>query len=160
MVAIARDMEQLCPRAMMLNYTNPMAMLCHAMQRETATVSTGLCHSVQGTSAMLARWAGVKPEDVDYVCAGINHTAWFTKFEHKGKDLYPKLRKLVAETRNDRNIIGYYISDEPECRGVSPFYLRSLYLALRELDPNVTTPIDALVALTALRERLSNSGDS
>jgi hypothetical protein len=50
--------------------------------------------------------------------------------------LRAKLRKLVAETRNDRNIIGYYISDEPECRGVSPFYLRSLYLALRELDPN------------------------
>jgi alpha-galactosidase len=103
MLGISKDMEELCPNAIMLNYTNPMAMLCHAMQRETATVSTGLCHSVQGTSAMLARWAGVKPEDVDYVCAGINHTAWFTKFEHKGKDLYPKLRKLVATDKEIYN---------------------------------------------------------
>jgi alpha-galactosidase len=95
MLAIARDMEGLCPKAIMLNYTNPMAMLCHAMQRETRVAITGLCHSVQGTSAMLANWAGVKPEAVDYVCAGINHMAWFTKFEHKGKDLYPRLRKRV-----------------------------------------------------------------
>ncbi|MSR83591.1 MAG: alpha-galactosidase [Candidatus Latescibacteria bacterium] len=97
MLAIAKDMDELCPKAIMLNYTNPMAMLCHAMQREHKVAITGLCHSVQGTSAMLAGWAGVKPEAVDYVCAGINHMAWFTKFEHKGKDLYPKLRKRVAE---------------------------------------------------------------
>jgi alpha-galactosidase len=103
MMGISKDMEELCPNAIMLNYTNPMAMLCHAMQRETGTVSTGLCHSVQGTAAMLARWAGVKPENVDYVCAGINHTAWFTKFEHKGKDLYPKLRKLVATDKEIYN---------------------------------------------------------
>lgn len=96
MMAIARDMDELCPKAIMLNYTNPMAMLCHAMQREHQVAITGLCHSVQGTSAMLAGWAGVRPEAVDYVCAGINHMAWFTKFEHKGRDLYPRLRKRVA----------------------------------------------------------------
>ncbi|MFA6109550.1 MAG: alpha-galactosidase [Candidatus Latescibacterota bacterium] len=96
MMGISKDMEELCPNAIMLNYTNPMAMLCHAMQRERKVAITGLCHSVQGTAAMLARWAGHKPEAVDYVCAGINHMAWFTKFAHKGKDLYPKLRKVVA----------------------------------------------------------------
>ena len=104
MLDIARDMEELCPGAIMLNYTNPMAMLCHAMQRQTSITLTGLCHSVQGTSAMLARWLGLKPEKVDYVCAGINHMAWFTKFEHRGKDLYPRLRKLVE---NDRDIYNH-----------------------------------------------------
>ena len=103
MLGIARDMQELCPNAIMLNYTNPMAMLCHAMQRETDVAIAGLCHSVQGTSAMLARWAGVEPEDVDYVCAGINHTAWFTKFEHKGEDLYPKLREKVATDKEIYN---------------------------------------------------------
>ncbi len=121
MLAIAKDMEELCPKAIMLNYTNPMAMLCHAMQRETKVASTGLCHSVQGTSAMLAGWAGVKPEAVDYVCAGINHMAWFTKFEHKGKDLYPKLRKRVAndpeiynheQVRNEMFLaLDYYVTE-------------------------------------------------
>ncbi|MDA0336840.1 MAG: hypothetical protein O2782_16880 [bacterium] len=96
MVAIARDMEGLCPNAIMLNYTNPMAMLCHAMQRETTIVLTGLRHSVQGTSAMMANWLWYKPESIDCECAGVNHMAWITKFERNGRDLYPRLRKLVA----------------------------------------------------------------
>ena len=58
MLDIARDMEQLCPNAILLNYTNPMAMLCRAIQQETKVKATGLCHSVQGTAAMLARWIG------------------------------------------------------------------------------------------------------
>jgi alpha-galactosidase len=96
MVDIVQDMEQLCPRAIMLNYTNPMAMLCHAMQRETDIQLTGLCHSVQGTAAMLEGWLGLKPGQMDYQCAGINHMAWYTKLQHKGKDLYPKLKKVVS----------------------------------------------------------------
>ncbi len=95
MVDIARDMEQLCPRAIMLNYTNPMAMLCHAMQLQTDIQLPGLCHSVQGTAAMLERWVGLKPGQMDYQCAGINHMAWYLKLEHKGRDLYPKLKKVV-----------------------------------------------------------------
>ena len=96
MLAIARDMEELCPRAIMLNYTNPMAMLCHAMQRETGIQLTGLCHSVQGTAAMLESWLGLKPGQMDYQCAGINHMAWYLKLEHRGRDLYPKLKKVVS----------------------------------------------------------------
>ena len=96
MVAIARDMEELCPRAVMLNYTNPMAMLCHAMQRETSIELTGLCHSVQGTAAMLERWLGLAPGEMDYQCAGINHMAWYLKLQHRGRDLYPELRKVVT----------------------------------------------------------------
>ncbi|MDA0989392.1 MAG: alpha-galactosidase [Verrucomicrobia bacterium] len=99
MLAICRDMEKLCPRAIMLNYTNPMAMLCHAMQRESTINVTGLCHSVQGTAAMLAGWLGLKPNQLDYVCAGINHMAWYLKLEHRGRDQYPKLRKAVSTDR-------------------------------------------------------------
>jgi alpha-galactosidase len=57
----------------MLNYTNPMAMLCRAMQRETFIQLTGLCHSVQGTAHMLARWIGAPMDEITYTCAGINH---------------------------------------------------------------------------------------
>ncbi|MFM7677222.1 MAG: alpha-glucosidase/alpha-galactosidase, partial [Roseiflexaceae bacterium] len=71
MLNIAKDMERYCPNAMMLNYTNPMAMLCRAMQLESNIKLTGLCHSVQGTAEMLARWVGVPYEEIDYVCAGI-----------------------------------------------------------------------------------------
>ncbi len=97
MLSIARDMERYCPDATMLNYTNPMAMLCRALQRETSIKLTGLCHSVQGTAAMLARWIGAPMEEVTYTCAGINHNAWYIKFEWKGKDAYPLIRKAVTE---------------------------------------------------------------
>src|SRR5512137_1006190 len=73
MLEIARDMERCCPNAVLLNYTNPMAMLCAALQRQTFVTVTGLCHSVQGTAMMLAEWIGAPYEEIDYVCAGINH---------------------------------------------------------------------------------------
>ncbi len=103
MLAICKDMEELCPNAIMLNYTNPMAMLCHAMQRESSIQLTGLCHSVQGTAGMLARWMNIKPEELDYVCAGINHMAWYLKLEHRGKDVYPKLHKVVSTDKKVYN---------------------------------------------------------
>lgn len=97
MLDIARDMERCCPDAYMLNYTNPMVMLCRAMQRETDIRLTGLCHSVQGTAEMLARWIGAPMEDVTYTCAGINHMAWYLKYEWNGQDAYPLIRKAVTE---------------------------------------------------------------
>lgn len=97
MLDIARDMERLCPDATMLNYTNPMAMLCRAMQRETKIKLTGLCHSVQGTAMMLARWIGAPYEEITYTCAGINHMAWYLKYEWNGKDAYPLIRKAITE---------------------------------------------------------------
>ncbi len=103
MVDICRDMEELCPKAIMLNYTNPMAMLCHAMQKETSIQVTGLCHSVQGTAGMLAGWMGLKYEELDYVCAGINHLSWYLKLEHKGKNMYPKLHKVVSTNKKIYN---------------------------------------------------------
>jgi len=97
MLSIAHDMERYCPEATMLNYTNPMAMLCRAMQRESRIRLTGLCHSVQGTAAMLARWIGAPMSEITYTCAGINHMSWYLKFEWKGQDAYPLIRKAITE---------------------------------------------------------------
>ena len=121
MLDICKDMEELCPDAIMLNYTNPMAMLCHAMQRRSFINTTGLCHSVQGTAMMLAKWVKVPYEELDYTCAGINHLSWYLELKHKNKDIYPKLRKAVSskadiyneeQVRNEMFLaLGYYVTE-------------------------------------------------
>ncbi len=98
MMEIVKDMERLCPKATLLNYTNPMAMLCGAIQRSSPIAATGLCHSVQGTAQMLGWWAGATSEDrVDYTCAGINHMAWYLDFKVNGEDAYPAIRRAILE---------------------------------------------------------------
>jgi len=95
MLDICKDIERYCPEAIFLNYTNPMAMLCRAMQSESKVKVTGLCHSVQGTAEMLAKWIGAPMEEIAYLCAGINHQAWFLEFKWNGKDAYPLIREAV-----------------------------------------------------------------
>ncbi len=73
MLDICRDIEKYCPNAVFLNYTNPMSMLCKAMQTETNVEVTGLCHSVQGTVTMLAEWLETPVDEINYLCAGVNH---------------------------------------------------------------------------------------
>jgi alpha-galactosidase len=97
MLSIVKDMEKYCPKATLLNYTNPMAMLCRAMQRESFIRLTGLCHSVQGTAYMLASWIDAEMDEITYTCAGINHQAWYLKYERNGKDAYPEIRKAIVE---------------------------------------------------------------
>ena len=120
MVDICRDIEAVCPDAILLNYTNPMAMLCRAMQRETTVKVTGLCHSVQGTASMLARWIGAPEEEIEYVCAGINHQAWYLRYEWNRRDAYPLLRTVVEKkeiyeqeiVRNEMfRHLGYYVTE-------------------------------------------------
>ena len=103
MVDIAKDMERYCPNALMLNYTNPMAMLCRAIDRETDIQVTGLCHSVQGTAKMLARWIGAPIEEITYTCAGINHTAWYVDYRWNGEDAYPLIHKAITENQDVYN---------------------------------------------------------
>ncbi len=88
---VLRDAERLCPEALVLNYTNPMSMMCQAAARESSMQVVGLCHSVQATGSLLARRAGVRFRDLEWECAGINHLAWFTRLRHRGRDLYPQL---------------------------------------------------------------------
>ena len=95
---ILRDAERLCPRALVLNYTNPMSMMCLAAGRTSSMRVVGLCHSVQGTSHLLAGRAGVPYDEMEWECAGINHLAWFTTLRHQGRDLYPVLK---AKARRD-----------------------------------------------------------
>jgi alpha-galactosidase len=97
MMDIVRDMEKYCPNAVLLNYTNPMAMLVSALQKQTFIKVTGLCHSVQGTAMMLADWIGAPYNEIDYLCAGINHQAWYLKYEWNGKDAYPLIQKAITE---------------------------------------------------------------
>ncbi|MDR2574853.1 MAG: alpha-galactosidase [Treponema sp.] len=96
MLDICKDIEKYCPNAVFLNYTNPMAMLCRAMQTEFPKLKiSGLCHSVQGTASMLAHWIGANDEDITYTCAGINHQAFYIDYLWKGKDAYPLLREAM-----------------------------------------------------------------
>lgn len=97
---ILRDMAELCPGALMLNYTNPMNMMVLAAGRAVPQVPVvGLCHSVQGTSHLLAEMADVPYDELEWECAGINHLAWFTKLKHHGRDLYGSVlnEKFQAE---------------------------------------------------------------
>ena len=123
MLDIGRQIEQLCPDAHFLNYTNPMAMLCMAMNRATAVRTVGLCHSVQGTAEDLAVWLGVPADQVNYVCAGINHVAFYLRFERDGEDLYPALRQLANERREPAwervrfevfRHFGYFVTESSE----------------------------------------------
>src|SRR3954466_3170323 len=96
---MCRDMEELCPDVTFLQYVNPMAMNCWAINRATTIKTVGLCHSVQGTAGELARDIGVPIEAINYLCAGINHMAFYLKFERDGQDLYPLIRQVAAEGR-------------------------------------------------------------
>jgi alpha-galactosidase len=93
---VARDMEELCPDATLLNYVNPMAMICWALG-ETKIKFVGLCHGVQTTLDLISGYVGVPKQEIDYTCAGINHMGWFTKLTHYGEDLYPILREKFEQ---------------------------------------------------------------
>jgi len=120
MLEICADIEKYCPKAVFLNYTNPMSMLCKAMQKYANVEVTGLCHSVQGTAEMLAEWLKVPYEELEYKCLGVNHQAFYTVLKHNGEDLYPRLRKLVKQdeyykkeiVRNEMFLqMGYYVTE-------------------------------------------------
>jgi alpha-galactosidase len=118
---ILHDIEKYCPDAIFLNYTNPMAMLCRAMQGVSDVRLSGLCHSVQETSMMLARWIGAPLDEITYTCAGINHQAHYLKFNWNGRDAYPLVRKAILErpdvqkeepVRNEMFLkLGYYVTE-------------------------------------------------
>ncbi len=97
---VCRDMEELCPDALLLQYANPMAMLCWAVAEASRVRTVGLCHSVQHTAGELAADLGVPASEVDYHVAGINHMAFFLRLERGGEDLYPALRNVEPPAGN------------------------------------------------------------
>jgi alpha-galactosidase len=129
LVDIARDMAEVAPGALMLQYVNPMAIVCAALTRIVPQVRTiGLCHSVQGTAKELASDIGVPAEEVHYLCAGINHMAFYLTFQRRRadgtiEDLYPLIRKVADERREpDWNRVryevfrhfGYFVTESSE----------------------------------------------
>jgi len=134
MLDFARDMEAVCPAAWFLNYTNPMAMLTGGFLRGSAIRGVGLCHSVQGCAWSLLESVGLleryPSDEVVQLVAGINHMSWLLRIEHRGRDLYPEIKRLAAEKlRRERrspgrhgNLVrlemmlqtGYYITESSE----------------------------------------------
>ena len=100
-MGVLKDVEELCPQAYVLNYTNPMSIMCLVAARASKAKVFGLCHSVQGTSKKLAGFAGVPYHEMQWKCGGINHLAFFTELKHNGKDLYPV---LFEKARNDKEV--------------------------------------------------------
>ncbi len=94
---ICEDIEDLAPRAIVLNYTNPMSILTLAALRMTDLQVVGLCHSVQGSSWQLSQYLDVPYQDLVWECAGINHNSWFTRLEYDGEDAYPRLRERIKD---------------------------------------------------------------
>ncbi len=121
MLDILKDIEKYCPNAIFLNYTNPMAMLCRAMQGVSKVRTSGLCHSVQETSMMLADWMGAKLDEITYTCAGINHQAFYLDFKRNGEDAYPQISEIITKNpeifakepvRNEMFLhLGYYVTE-------------------------------------------------
>jgi len=120
MLDICRDVDKYCPNAIVLNYTNPMAMLCRTIQGECKANVTGLCHSVQGTAEKIARWIGADMKDVTYLCAGINHQAFYLDYKVNGVDAYPQIRKAMEnpeiyneeQVRNEMFLhLDYYVTE-------------------------------------------------
>ena len=134
-LAICRDMEALCPDALLLNYTNPMAMLTWLHSAASKIANVGLCHSVQGTSRELARYLGVPYEELTYLVAGINHQAWFLKLRQGKEDLYPRLRACLDDPETlgkDRvrfemmRFFDYFVTESSKhCSEYHPYFRRT-----------------------------------
>lgn len=105
LLEIARDMQELCPNAILFNYANPMAMCCWALGRVQGLQFVGLCHGVQTTMDLISSYVNVPKDEIDFTAAGINHMAWFLNLEHKGKDLYPLLKANFEKP-------GYYVNEK------------------------------------------------
>jgi alpha-galactosidase len=168
---ICREMEEVCPNALMLNYTNPMATLCWAMNRATSIRNVGLCHSVQGTAGELARDIGVPIEEIDYLCAGINHMAFYLQFRRNGEDLYPLIHKVIEDGRvPDYNRVryemlkwfGFFVTESSEhFSEYCPYFIRRDHPELIErfnipLDEYIRRCEVQIAGWEALREKLES----
>jgi alpha-galactosidase len=108
--SLAEDMLELCPKALLMNYANPMAMNCWFLSR-LGIKTVGLCHSVQNTTHMLAKHIGVAIEDITYKSAGINHQAWLLEFRRGSQDLYPTVRRVMRQEHLERHDLREMLAD-------------------------------------------------
>lgn len=142
---LCRDLDTVAPDALLLNYVNPMAANCWAIDRATGRPHVGLCHSVQGTSRMLAGWLDVPYEEVVYRCAGINHQAFFLDFRHGNEDLYPRLREIIRrdDIKGQEPVrvelmehFGYFVTESSgHASEYVPYFRKSAGMVDEELVP-------------------------
>lgn len=123
-INICKQMEKLCPNVIFMNHSNPMAVLCRAMSKYTNIRQViGVCHGVQIGIIRVANMLGIDPHELDCVWIGTNHYHWFIRIYHKGQDIYPKVRNMMAERKNPSgemmtqklsSIYGYQIVYPPD----------------------------------------------
>jgi alpha-galactosidase len=139
------DMDDLAPDALLLNYVNPMAVNCWAVADGTGRPHVGLCHSVQGTSEMLARWIDVPYEEVSFLCAGINHQAFFLDFRRGMEDIYPLIWEAIEReevvdeepVRTDlMKYFGYFVTESSgHASEYVPYFRKTPSMVTDELSP-------------------------
>ncbi|MEH7235466.1 alpha-glucosidase/alpha-galactosidase [Bacillus sp. JJ1562] len=147
---IAKDMEEVCPDALFLNYTNPMAVLTGSMLRYTNIKTVGLCHSVQVCADRLLDSLEMPKDNIQWKIAGINHMAWLLEVTRDGKDLYPEIKqkaKVKHKTKHDDMVrfelmkhFGYYVTESSEHNAeYHPYFIKSKY---PELIDRLNIPLD------------------
>lgn len=174
---IAKDMEEVCPKAWLLNYTNPMAMITGYMQRYTNVKTIGLCHSVQVCSKDLLKALDIQADGFIDKIAGINHMAWLLEItDMQGNDLYPEIRKRAAEknaagVHNDMvryeyiKHLGYYCTESSEHNAeYNPFFIKPNYPELIEkfnipIDEYIRRCKEQIAGWKKQRDELMNGGD-
>jgi alpha-galactosidase len=152
LIELGRELDELAPDALLLNYVNPMAANCWAYDRATGRPHVGLCHSVQGTSEMLARWAGAPYDEVVFRCAGINHQAFFLELRRGAEDLYPAIRRAAEESAiygsepvrvELMRHFGYFVTESSgHASEYSPYFRKSAGMVNEELVPRFSSERD------------------
>ncbi|GAA0176707.1 alpha-galactosidase MelA [Clostridium sediminicola] len=149
MLNFAKDMEEVCPNAWLLNYTNPMSILTGAMLRGTPIKTIGLCHSVQVCVPKLLQGLKIDENNVDSKIAGINHMAWLLEVKRNGKDLYPKIKEKAINRKEKHDDMvryeimkqfGYYVTESSEHNAeYMPYFIKNKY---PELIEKFNIPLD------------------
>jgi alpha-galactosidase len=150
-------LDDLAPDALLLNYVNPMAANCWAVARGSGRPHVGLCHSVQETSMMLARWIGVPYDEVVFRAAGINHQAFFLEFRRGDEDLYPRIREAIErpEIYGQEPVridlfrhFGYFVTESSgHASEYVPYFRKSASMVETELVPKFTDPCNGWYGL-------------
>ena len=153
LIDLCYDMDDLAPDALLLNYVNPMAANCWVVDVATGRPHVGLCHSVQGTSEMLARWIDVPYQEVVFLCAGINHQAWFLDYRQGDQDLYPLIWEAIErpEVYAEEPVriemmkhFGYFVTESSgHASEYVPYFRKTAHMVNEELVPLFTDPTNA-----------------
>ena len=177
MFDIAKDMEEVCPDAWLLNYTNPMAILTMGMLKATKIKTVGLCHSVQVCVPELFEHLGIKDQynldEFQWKIAGINHMAWLLEINRNGKDFYPEIRRLASEIANPHKDsvrfelmkhFGYYITESSEHNAeYHPYFIKKNYPELIDqlqipIDEYLRRCVDQIAGWETQRDEIVNDG--